>query len=403
MHWPIYGLVAFGALLLAAPAFGASQKDVDDCSQVTDQERRIAGCTRVLNDRDQRNRPVAYYNRGRAWYAKKDYDRAIADFTESIHLDSKYALAYYFRGRVWDEKKNYDRAIADYDDAVRLDPKYAPAYFHRGVARYEKREYDRAIADYSEAIRLDPKYARAYHDRGYVWYLKFDYDRAIVDYDEAIRLNPKEGIYYNNRGSAWLGKGDYDRAIADSNEAIRRNPKLSAFYSNRGRAWNEKGDYDRAITDYTVAIGLEPNAARYRSRGQGYFNMGDFNGAAVDLLRANDLADDAYAMLWRYLARGRLGQDGSAELSANAARLKNKNWPHAVIEFYLGRRSLEEMRAAANKPDEKCQAEFYAGQWQILRGNPAESRAALQIAADTCRKLLIEYSGAVAELKRLRP
>jgi hypothetical protein len=32
--------------------------------------------------------------------------------------------------------------------------------------------------------------------------------------------------------------------------------------------------------------------------------------------------------------------------------LKTKDWPYAVIDFYLGRRSLEEMRAAAEKPTE---------------------------------------------------
>jgi hypothetical protein len=36
--------------------------------------------------------------------------------------------------------------------------------------------------------------------------------------------------------------------------------------------------------------------------------------------------------------------------------LKSKGWPYAVIEFYLGRRTLDSMRDAASKPDEKCEA-----------------------------------------------
>jgi len=106
-------------------------------------------------------------------------------------------------------------------------------------------------------------------------------------------------------------------------------------------------------------------------------------------------------MLWRFLARGRAGEDGTSELSANAARLKTKDWPYAVLDFYLGRRSLEAMRAAAAKPDEKCEAAFYAGEWHLLRSSKMDAKAALQVAVDTCPKSFFEYYGAVAELGRL--
>jgi tetratricopeptide (TPR) repeat protein len=245
--------------------------------------------------------------------------------------------------------------------------------------------------------------AIAYNNRGFVWHDKGDLDRAIADYNEAIRLDPKQANAYRNRGNAWREKGDLDRAIADLNEAIRLDPKYANAYVNRGNVWHDKGDLDRAIADYNEATGLNPKELSYRFRGYFYFYMGDFAAAAADLLHANDLADNAYAMLWRYLARGHLKQDGAPELGVNAARLKNKDWPYAVIDFYLGRRSLAEMRAAAGKPDEKCGAEFYIGEWHLLRGSKANARAALLAAADTCPKTFIEYIGAVAELKRLGP
>ena len=62
-----------------------------------------------------------------------------------------------------------DRAIADYTEAIRLDPKYANAYSNRGVAYSDKGDKDRAIADFTEAIRLDPKYADAYNNRGFAY------------------------------------------------------------------------------------------------------------------------------------------------------------------------------------------------------------------------------------------
>ena len=89
MRWKICGVIAFVVLFAAAPAFGASKKDANDCQQADDLDRSIAGCTRILNDRgeSQGNRAVSYHNRGVAWYDKGDSDRAIADHTEAIRLE----------------------------------------------------------------------------------------------------------------------------------------------------------------------------------------------------------------------------------------------------------------------------------------------------------------------------
>ena len=74
-----------------------------------------------------------------------------------------------------------------------------------------------------------------------------------------------------------------------------------------------------------------------------------------------------------------------------------------MIDFYLGRRSLDEMGTAASKPNEKCEAAFYTGEWQLLRGDKVQATASLQLAADICPKTFTEYTGAITELKRINP
>jgi lipoprotein NlpI len=126
-----------------------------------------------------------------------------------------------------------------------------------------------------------------------------------------------------------------------------------------------------------------------------------FEKAVAALLLANDLKDNTYTMLWRYLEREHMHQDGAAELSGDAMRVKTTNWPYAVIDFYLGRRSLDEMGAAAANANKQCDLAFFAGEWQLLHGNKAEARASLQVAVDTCPKTFVEFAGAISELRRL--
>jgi lipoprotein NlpI len=232
---------------------------------------------------------------------------------------------------------------------------------------------------------------------------KGDLDRAIADYSEAIRLDPEFVSALRNRGDVYRLKGEFDRAIEDYSGAIRLDPKYVVAFVGRGDAYRKKGDYDHAIPDYTEVIRLDPeNAGGYEKRGKTNFLKGDFTAAATDLLRAN-LADSADSMLWLYLARRHSGQDGAAELSANAARLKSKNWPYQIIDFYLGRRSADEMLSEGPEPGERCEAHFFLGEWQLLGGNKTDAKSAFQAAVDACPKMFLAYDGAVAGLKRLTP
>jgi len=59
------------------------------------------------------------------------------------------------------------------------------------------------------------------------------------------------------------------------------------------------------------------------------------------------------------------------------------------------------MVAAVDKPEERCEAQYYLGQWQLLRDDRANSIEALRNEVKSCPKEFIEYAGALAELKRL--
>src|SRR6266436_4312666 len=66
---------------------------------------------------------------------KKDYQAAIADYTQAIALDPQYGFAHHSRGRSWAALGEHRPAIADYTQAIALDPQYAPAYNSWGVSR----------------------------------------------------------------------------------------------------------------------------------------------------------------------------------------------------------------------------------------------------------------------------
>ena len=162
---PARRLGALAAALLCAAALAlplGREAAADDNWQAclsADSEQAIAGCTRVIGSRRVRrsNLSAAHYNRGLAYRDKRQFDQAIADFSEAIRLDPKNARAHYQRGNIHaDLGESHDLAIADYDIAIRLDPRFVFAYTARGLMHEAKGDIARAAADYRAALSLDP-------------------------------------------------------------------------------------------------------------------------------------------------------------------------------------------------------------------------------------------------------
>ncbi|MDQ1296752.1 MAG: O-GlcNAc transferase, partial [Bacteroidota bacterium] len=64
--------------------------------------------------------PFVYNNRGNAFVAEKQYDRAFDDFNKAIELDPNYYLAYYNRGNFFMGEKQYERAYTEFSKVINL-------------------------------------------------------------------------------------------------------------------------------------------------------------------------------------------------------------------------------------------------------------------------------------------
>jgi lipoprotein NlpI len=427
-----------GGFTPAAPV--TAEKALDWCNgdDHATPDMMIAGCSAMISSGEYSGRDlaIAYTNRGSAYDDKRDEDRAIADHDLAIKIDPKLDLAFNNRGNAYTRKGEPDRAIEDYNEAIRLNPKFFMAWINRGKTyRDDKHEYTRAISDYDEAIRINPDFADAYNSRGIAYDSLGKRDLALVDYDSAIRLDPKFALAYNNRGLEYLEKRDYDTAIADFSKAVTIAPGYANAFRNRGNAWYGKADYPSAISDYSAALAINDNdsdvhlarGVAYEKNGdsdaaiadydkvlavnpqdnntlgmRGYlhFYRGDFADAATDLSRVAAASPYPYPSLIGYLAQSRSGQ-AAPDLQPAMQRLKNQDWPYPVFELFLGRRDPQAVLDAAQKPEERCEAQFYVGEWQLLKGDRAAAQPYLVDAEGHCPKTFIEYNAARAELQRL--
>ena len=73
-----------------------------------------------------------YFNRGKAYTAKKDYESAITDYNKAIELNSAEPVIYLERGQLYEKIQIFDKALADYETIIEAE---SAVNFVRSAAR----------------------------------------------------------------------------------------------------------------------------------------------------------------------------------------------------------------------------------------------------------------------------
>jgi tetratricopeptide (TPR) repeat protein len=371
---PFAGLATL--FILSTPLLADSQGDLEQCKfvgETSKADQSVAACDRVLGDSKVSgpSRAVAFSNRCGWWWAKKDPDRALSDCNEAIRIDRTYAVAYVNRGNAYLNKADFERAFGDFNEAIRLDPKNAWAYTARGSLYKNKGDFDHALADLNESIRLDPNYGLAFFFRGDLYKRKGDFEHALADLNDSIRLDPNYALAYFTRGSVSYSMGNNVAALTDFSKSIQFAPDEAAAYFNRGVAYFFIGGrIADAEADFRKAVALNPK--------------------------------DAYAALWLDLAERR--NNVPSHMAEAAKQLDMTVWPAAIIHHFLGDLNVTQTLEAAFDSDPKtklgqtCEANFYSGEFALLRKDRKEAQRLLRLAANDCPRGFIESTGAIAEL-----
>ncbi len=199
---------------------------------------------------------------------KKDYNKAILDYTNILELCPNDEIANYHskRGLVYDDMGNYQLAIRDYTKSISLDPEgSAYEFIYRGNANRLIGNYVAALKDFNQAIKLSPGVSWPYYFRALVKE-QFLHDTAggLADYNASIDLNKNFGYTYLRRGRLFAKKlGEPLKAKADFTKIIEMDTLLVESGSVRQFAYFELGQYEKAKEWIQKLIQVNPTDGNY--------------------------------------------------------------------------------------------------------------------------------------------
>ena len=375
---------------------GSLQQSMRACDTM-DIPTRVAGCTELLARKElsTQHRALAYLKRSNAYFALNDLDHAIADLEASAALTPRDYMPFHELAIAYREKGETEGAITTMDRAISLNPKSAESFYHRGEMKRALNRFDEAEADFEAAITLTP-----------------DTDNKIAFIENgAITRATKNRLRansYKELAKTYIFAGQEAKAAETLDRAVNAFPDVGTFYALRA-SYYEHRDATQASADLDKAIALDPVEVRaLNQRGRFAFTNGNYTAAATDWAQAwrgnrGDLGiHEAYLPIWIYMleARGDTAQATSG-FAGRAKEIKAKVWPYPVVSFYLGQLSVEELDAAAIGDDQKCEANFYIGEWHLLKGDIASARKRFEQALGGCPPNFIERTMAEIEERRL--
>ncbi|MGS0680562.1 lipoprotein NlpI [Shewanella sp. 125m-7] len=222
--------------------------------------------------------------------------------------------------------------------------------------------------------------------------------------EQRARFHYDRGVIYDRVGLRILSRIDF-------HQALKLQPNLADAYNFLGIYYTQESEFESAYEAFDAVLELSPNYDyAYLNRGISLYYGERMN------LAVSDMSDfyvrnpsDGYRVLWLYLAEREVDElAAQTQLVNNRAKLQTNAWATALVDYYLGQKSKEQIFSLAKEglkhPNEYaerlCEAYFYMAKIAQKRGDNVEAANYFRLALATNIYDFVEHRYARLELAR---
>ena len=166
---------------------------------------------------------VALLHEGNTLISAGQPDAALAKYDEAMKFAEKEGDPdlFFNKGIAYKAKGETDKAIAEYRRALELAPDYAEAHNNLGNLLKDLKRHDEAIQHFEASIRVFPDNPSTHNNLGTVHAMKGDVNKAAVCFAKAVRLEPTYVDARQNLGVAYMQQGRLAAAEKELAKAVK--------------------------------------------------------------------------------------------------------------------------------------------------------------------------------------
>ncbi len=224
--------------------------------------------------------------------------------------------------------------------------------------------------------------------------------------EERASLHFERGVLYDSLGLWALARYDFTQALA-------LQPKMAAVYNYLGLYLLLDEDYDGALEAFNTVFSLDPDYEyTFLNRALDFYYVERYNLAEQDFLAFYQRnKSDPYRVLWLYLNELKFKPaEAQKNLAQRAVGLSQDYWGTYIVQYYLGKLSVQELQAKAQQFATKTATQyaeiltetyFYLAKQKLNMGQLDEAETLFKLAVANQVYNFVEYRFAVFELSKL--
>ena len=224
--------------------------------------------------------------------------------------------------------------------------------------------------------------------------------------EERASLHFEQGVLYDSLGLWALARYDFTQALA-------LQPKMAAVYNYLGLYLLLDEDYDGALEAFNTVFSLDPDYEyTFLNRALDFYYVGRYNLAEQDFLAFYQRnKSDPYRVLWLYLNELKFKPaEAQKNLAQRAVGLSQDYWGTYIVQYYLGKLSVQDLQAKAQQFATKTATQyaevltetyFYLAKQKLNMGQIDEAETLFKLAVANQVYNFVEYRFAVFELSKL--
>ena len=224
--------------------------------------------------------------------------------------------------------------------------------------------------------------------------------------EERASLHFERGVLYDSLGLWALARYDFTQALA-------LQPKMAAVYNYLGLYLLLDEDYDGALEAFNTVFSLDPDYEyTFLNRALDFYYVGRYNLAEQDFLAFYQRnKSDPYRVLWLYLNKLKFKPaEAQKNLAQRAVGLSQDYWGTYIVQYYLGKLSVQDLQAKAQQFATKTATQyaevltetyFYLAKQKLNMGQIDEAETLFKLAVANQVYNFVEYRFAVFELSKL--
>lgn len=224
--------------------------------------------------------------------------------------------------------------------------------------------------------------------------------------EERASLHFERGVLYDSLGLWALARYDFTQALA-------LQPKMAAVYNYLGLYLLLDEDYDGALEAFNTVFSLDPDYEyTFLNRALDFYYVERYNLAEQDFLAFYQRnKSDPYRVLWLYLNELKFKPaEAQKNLAQRAVGLSQDYWGTYIVQYYLGKLSVQDLQAKAQQFATKTATQyaevltetyFYLAKQKLNMGQIDEAETLFKLAVANQVYNFVEYRFAVFELSKL--